>query len=248
MTHASSHCLTLLLATAALLLPVGANAQSLFSRNDPAPTSDMYFIGNLGINFADGATSFPRNEPVRFNTEYGAGFGANAGIGYRFSRYFRADAQLGYLFSTYDTENLTFNGVGGGVFYDDSSPYTDIGTAMVNAYVDVPFTLTKHVHDYNGGYQAVPDDNTWGWYGGGGVGLYATDDNIGTAYQLMTGLSFRINDRLILDAGYKYFAVASGLEERRLQVTYPFTGAVSKPNFEIDYDANIFETGIRYQF
>ena len=211
-----------------------------------ASSRDIYLVGNLGINFANGDTSFPRTEPASFDIDYDTGFGGGVGIGYRFSDYFRSDVQVNFQTSDYSTKNNKYFGATiPDTFVENLE--TTVTTAMINGYAELPldksYMRSRSTYDVPG----YKDPYSFSLYAGAGVGMAYSSGDVGGAYQLMGGASYKINDNMTVDLGYKYLDTLSDIGESFLEQDF-VTGEPRKLKYDIDFDANIIETQLRLSF
>jgi opacity protein-like surface antigen len=201
--------------------------------------------------FVGGGADFPREEfDVRvyfidsgIRTETKNGFLVNGGVGYQALPNLRVEGQVGYRSSKIDDVELKYiNVVGVGVIGAEAN-ITSL-SFMANAWCDF----------YHRG--------SWSPYFGGGVGiaqvslkdfvlktapivpnfpitetLLIDDEDSKFAYQFGAGMKLRLNQRFIVDLGYRYFST--------LEVD--LADALIHP-LEIDYSHQSVQLGITYTF
>jgi len=162
----------------------------------------------------------------------------SGGIGFRLDKMFRVDGTLGYR---PESDVGARDGIGRA-----TNTEVDAVTAMVSAYVD----LTP-VHDLIGSDMVTP-------YLGAGIGFArlgtearsiagaaseggTTTDNM--AYQLMTGLTFKVSQQLFVDFGYRFANLG------QFEQSGTFTNGTSALKTEFD-DLMVHEAslGLRLQF
>ena len=146
---------------------------------------------------ADGGVSFQSKLNGDPKVKGDTGWTADVAVGHQFDDNFRAEAEL--LYSDADHKN--------------SDGKIKVLAGLANAY-----------YDFNTGTKFRP-------YIGAGVGIGQVklddgpvdDDDTGFAYQLMTGVSYPINDKLSAQVGYRYLGVTEvevGSGPRAIQGDY----------------------------
>lgn len=130
---------------------------------------------------ADGGASFQSKLNGDPKVKGDTGWTADVAVGRQFNSNFRAEAEL--LYSDAD--------------HEDSAGKIKVLAGLANAF-----------YDFDTGTKIRP-------YVGAGVGIGQVklddgpvdDDDTGFAYQLMTGVSYPINDKLSAQVGYRYLGV-----------------------------------------
>jgi OOP family OmpA-OmpF porin len=201
--------------------------------------------------FAGGGVDFPGEEfdaRVYFidsgiRTETKSGFLASGGGGYQILPNLRLEGQIAYRSSKIDNIKLKYINVLGVGVKGASGDITSL-SFMANAWCDF-------LHR-----------GSWSPYFGGGVGLaqvslkdfvlktapvvpnapihetlFADDKDSKLAYQFGAGLKYGLNERFIIDLGYRYFATLE-----------PELADVVGNALEVDYSHQSIQLGITYTF
>jgi opacity protein-like surface antigen len=238
--------------------------------------SGWYIRGDVGYVFKsrnqgnwDFYNQFPGVEGIDDTYRYdhldfkgAASFGG--GVGYRFNDYLRADATLDFfhakisggtecpfMIKTDPQHALPF---GSDCHYDNGAS-ADVWAPMVNAYVDLPGmgAITPYVGVGVGAafvdYGKLSLQEVCGDCPAGYTPYAATHEGLSEwrlAGSAMAGLSYRLSDHFLLDAGYKYTRVASGkaFAYDAADKSFGAKGAQIRDN---GFDFHALRVGVRYE-
>lgn len=182
-----------------------------------------YVSANLGLAMLSDSDITDSTVPgIDMELSFDSGWTIGAAAGYRFSN-FRVEGELAYQANDID-ETSAF-----GFSVDSSGDVA--GTAfMVNGYYDFvnssPFTpfisaglgyANVEINDYT-----IP---------GSGIPAYNDDDSV-FGYQLGIGVGYSVNENVVLDLRYRYFAT----EDLEFDTT------------EVEVNSHNFMVGVRYNF
>lgn len=202
--------------------------------------SGWYIRGDLGYVFKsrnhgnwDFYNQFPGVEGIddtfrydRHNFKGAASFGG--GVGYRFNDYLRTDATLDFFHAKVSggtvCPSYIRNDANHGFmpFSDcryDNNASANVWAPMVNAYVDLPSmgAVTPYVGLGVGAafvdYGQLSVQEVCGDCPAGFVPFSATNEGLSSwrfAGSVMAGLSYRLSDSFLLDAGYKFTHIGKG--------------------------------------
>jgi opacity protein-like surface antigen len=234
----------LALSCLALLLPV-----------TPALAGDFYVSGNLAISGATGDTSGQTEffSISGSDTDSAPVYGGTIGYGFKMSE--PIDRVGNYRMPSIGIRNEV--AVEGGRDYemrtrggDGFFTKVESWSVMQNSWVDVP------VHDMVSAFMGrIPILMPLQVYVGGGIGVSALDtkttDNFTRAskefynfsWQVGTGLSYELTDRVTFSMGYRY--VEPGDFELKLRIS-PDAEPFGK--FKMDLEAHEFTTALRVDF
>ena len=229
-----------LLAGAALALFVPSASAYAADLYNPPPETDYeppaaerwwspwYIALRGGATFAGDTTFDTLGGTVDGSTDTGP-FVAGA-IGYQFRNTgLRAEAEIGYLESSIDSLDI------GGVTFENDAVDGDKTAffGLASVYYDIPFNAP--LRPFIGGGIGVADVSLENVGPAGGALI---DDNANAfAWHLTAGATYDINDRLALEAGYRYMA---------------FEGvdliAADGTETSVDTDDHIVFAGLKYRF
>ncbi|MBX3597519.1 MAG: porin family protein [Rhizobiaceae bacterium] len=125
-------------------------------------------------------------------------FGGGIGIGYQFNDWLRADLTGNYIGkSSYDLD----------IGFASISAEHQVLSGMLTGYAELGHIagFTPYL-GFGAGVARITDSTTTS-FGAGDFELKQTD----FAYNIVGGASYRLNDKVTLDAGYQFFAVPSAL-------------------------------------
>jgi opacity protein-like surface antigen len=234
-----------MVAVSALALPMMAAAPA-FAADAPTATYDkfdttidyqphFYVAGRIGANW---------NEETDFNipgalvtNDYDIGINFSGAIGreFAFAGYgMRAELELGYLTNDIDSHN-----VGGAVLGNFTGGAHSVKPAalygLANGYIDFD-NWGGPIKPYVSagiGIASVDFDG----HGVAGPGVVMNDSAAGFAWQIGTGISYKLTDRVDLELGYRFFNVENaGLTS---------VGGVSS---DVDLRSHQVNAGLRYRF
>ena len=225
----------------------------------PALQGNWYLRGDGGIGLADLRTR---------NSTFDAGFDAaangvgyntrslddaafvDAGVGYRFNRFFRADVTAEYRAAAHFAaiESYTDNTTLSGRQYDTYSGSVRSAVGLVNGYVDIGtwFGITPFV-GAGVGVANVATRHLYDLAPNGGFGYAADHNQTNFAWAAMAGLDFAVTPNLSLEIGYRYLDmgnVSSGVI--MCQNAPPGGGCNEVQHQHLAY--NDIRLGFRYNF
>lgn len=180
--------------------------------------SGLYIRGDIGVSAAGdvsfNTTNIPAGSDLHTVSEgLSGGAFVGVGVGYRYNAHLRGDITVEYRagFDLSAVDQYTCDATSGCTptiqrnnFYDGNVSSI---VAMANAYIDL-----GHYHGFTpyvgGGIgitrNTISDLRDWdtSQYGGGGWG--GTKSKYDLAWALMAGVGYEVNERLTLEAGYRY--------------------------------------------
>jgi opacity protein-like surface antigen len=238
--------------------------------------SGWYIRGDIGYVFKsrnqgnwDFYNQFPGVQGIDDTFRYdhldfkgAASFGG--GVGYRFNDYLRADATLDFFHSkisggtacpSYIRNDAAHGFLPFSDCHYDNNASANVWAPMVNAYVDLPSmgAITPYVGlgigaayvDYGTlNVQEVCKDCPAGF-----TPYTATNEGLSSwrfAGSAMAGLSYRLSDNFLLDAGYKYTRVGSGKAFAYDAADQAF-GAKGAQIRDNGFDFHALRLGVRYE-
>lgn len=182
---------------ALVFIATPAQAQDEGGFKLPCCIEGMYASGNVGVTLLrDSDFSFFGVDVAQ--TSHDPGFNIGGALGYDFGR-FRAEFEIAYRQARYEHFGIGAVVPGCPCAGDDDDDVSAI-SFMVNGFYDVHY-----------------DDSPLVPYLGVGVGAASVrlDENVDIdstdvvfAYQVMAGIGYRLNPKLTLTAGYRYFDTA----------------------------------------
>jgi opacity protein-like surface antigen len=192
----------------------------------------FYLAARLGANWNE-ETEF--GIPGLVTNEYDTGINFSGAIGREFDYGgygMRAELELGYL--TNDIDSHTVAGLGnfggGAAFGETNSLY-----GLANGYIDLGDwggAFTPYV-SAGLGLASVELEG----HGVAPAGVVMNDDAVGFAWQIGTGISYDVSDRMALEVGYRFFNVEN--------VDLTSVGGVSS---DVDLRSHQVNAGLRYRF
>jgi opacity protein-like surface antigen len=203
----------LCLITCSVSLTSEANAQS----------SRLYFAGYMGLNMSNDQEFNERTTGLNGEIERSNGYSFAGALGLRIDHKWRAEAEISYLTSDFDFIKLSGNGgnhdLGGSI---------DTYLFMLNAYYDIDFEWQKLTPFVTGGLGLV-------WHDAqvepaSGIGVNSTDEDFGFAWQIGTGLKYRLDENTAVTGSYRYIG----------------TTDADIDSYEINYDNHEFRIGVEY--
>jgi opacity protein-like surface antigen len=175
-----------------------------------------------GTFFRDGQlTQFggPANNPVHYNV----GFDFDTAIGYAFNKYVGADFEFGII-------GARINSVPG---FITSGSYLDNVPFLGNLTLSYPIPRTLIVPYIGGGAGGSASSfNTDGFGINGGNAVFGYESSVEFAWQAFAGVRIKLNSKMSLGIGYKYFATENP------SFTYP-PAFIGNPNLTVGF------TGVR---
>jgi opacity protein-like surface antigen len=238
--------------------------------------SGWYIRGDVGYVFKsrnqgnwDFYNQFPGvqgiDDTYRYDhLDFGNAASFGGGVGYRFNDYLRADATLDFFHAKISggtecpfmikTDPQHALPMGADCHYENQAS-ADVWAPMVNAYVDLPGLgpITPYVGLGIGAafvdYGKLSLQEVCGACQPGYTPYTATNEGLSEwrfAGAAMAGVSYRLADHLLLDAGYKYTRVASGkaFAYDAKDKAYGATGAQIRDN---GFDFHALRVGVRYE-
>ena len=179
----------------------------------PAPVlsqaSGAYLRGDVGGTFwAEPAAKYGA-ALVFFNNEIDPTVLLGVGLGYRFTDFFRADLTVDYRFDAdfYGQGPCTCPSPG----YSREYSSVSVWTALANVYLDMATfeNFTPYV-GVGAGVAGIKFDNIRGFNPDGSTTNIAGDSSITYAAAAMLGLTYDINEKLAVDANYRFLAMGDG--------------------------------------
>lgn len=219
-------------------------------------TRGLYIRGDIGVSAARditfNTTNIPAGSDLRTETAglSGGGF-VGVGVGYRFNARLRGDITVEYRtgFDLSAVDQYTCTATNGGCvpdqirnnFYDGN--VTSI-VGMANAYIDLGryHGFTPYV---GGGIgvtrNTISDLRDWDTSGIGGGGWAGSASRFNLAWALMAGVGYDVNERLTLEAGYRYLNLGKAESGIVCSTTCGTWNAVVE-----DMDFHDFRLGMRW--
>ncbi|HEY4193066.1 MAG TPA: outer membrane beta-barrel protein [Mesorhizobium sp.] len=202
--------------------------------------SGWYLRGDIGYVFKsksqgnwDFYNQFPGVQGIDDTLRYdhlnlGASASFGGGVGYRFNDYLRTDATLDFFHAkvsggtacpSYVRNDAAHGFLPFSDCHYDNNASANVWAPMVNAYVDLPSmgAITPYLGLGIGAafvdYGKLNVQEVCGDCPAGFSPYSATNEGLSSwrlAGSAMAGLSYRVSDHFLLDAGYKYTRVGSG--------------------------------------
>lgn len=186
-----------------------------------AQSSRVYFAGYLGLSMVDDSDF--SESTTGFTGNYNADNGTNlsAALGLRINRRWRGEAEISYR--SLELDHTKFNGatfqLGGDVtswiymlnVYYDFDPVWENIQPFLTAGIGLAF------HDV-----AISDPNT--------ALPNITDDDINFAWQVGSGLKYRLKENLAVTGNYRYLATTN----------------IGAQSYDLDYDSHEIRLGLEY--
>jgi opacity protein-like surface antigen len=187
-----------------------------------AQTSRLYFAGYMGLNTFGDLDFSEKTVPTSGSFTPDNAFSFAGALGLRINNTWRVEAEASYRSA--DMGNINFgNGVsapvGGSlstyllmanVYYD-----LDLGWQKLTPYLTAGLGLSFHDGEI--------DDTT-------GFGADATDSDFGVAWQVGTGLKYRVTDDMAFTGGYRYLG----------------TSQIGIQGYDMDYSSHEIRVGLEY--
>ncbi|MHA6644344.1 outer membrane protein [Mesorhizobium sp. A623] len=242
----------------------------------PAPYSGWYIRGDVGYVFKsrnegdwDFYNQFPGVEGIdgtfRYDhLDFGGAASLGGGVGYRFNDYLRADATLDFFHAKISggtdcpymikTDPQHALPMGADCHYENQAS-ANVWAPMLNAYVDLPAwgAITPYVGLGIGAafvdYGKLSVQEVCALCQPGYTPYTATNEGLSSwrlAGSAMAGLSYRLSDHFLLDAGYKYTRVGSGKAFAYDAADKAF-GAKGEQIRDNGFDFHALRLGVRYE-
>jgi opacity protein-like surface antigen len=133
----------------------------------------------------------PVNQPV----DYDVGFNFDAAFGYKFNRYLGADFEFGVI-------GTQINSVPG---FFSSNTYLDNVPFVANLTLSLPIPRTLIVPYIGGGAGGSWASFNTDGFGTGPAAVYGYESDVVFAWQAFAGVRIKLNKKMSLGVGYKYF-------------------------------------------
>ena len=204
------------------LCAIAVSALALTSPAQADSWKDKAYIGGaLGLTKTADADWSESTLPATGDFELGSAANIAVAAGVKVNPHLRTELEFSYRKADIDSASIL------GVNIPGSSGDLKTMALMANAYYD--FTPDKQISPYvSGGLGFARHD---GEYTVTGIGTDSDQDTV-FAWQLGTGLSYDLNERVNLFGGYRWLA-SSDAEYGTL---------------DVEYDAHEFRLGARYNF
>ena len=187
---------------------------------------------SLGVGFASLDEANFDVAPGTVTTDYDDGLAVRAAYGYQFAS-FRAEIELAKYVNDVESHSL------GGANLDGPTGEASALTLMVNGYIDFDTGSGSALTPYIG-LGIGNADLDFSGYGVNAIPNVLDDDDSVLAYQLMLGGSYALSPSTSLYGEYRYLTA----DDASVQTSFE-TGGVETG---IDYDANILQFGINFNF
>lgn len=200
----------------ALALPLFAAGTAI------AQTSRVYFAGYMGLNVYSDMDFSESSSPASGTIQAANAMSFAGAMGLRIDKQWRVEGELSY-------RNASMNKI----------DFSDTGQFPLNGDMSTTLLLANVYYDVDMGWQRLQPFVI----GGLGIALHSTslddtsgrnldasDDDIGFAWQVGTGLKYRMADNLAISGGYRYL---SGTP-------------VTVGGYEMDFSTHELRVGLEY--
>jgi len=206
------------------------------SSSAQAQDKGYYLSGNAGVTLLSDAKLETNN--IEFG-DYSSNLGFNVGaaLGYNFGS-FRLEGEIGYHRNEMDeiTQNPALIPTCPPNCVESVNGSFSVISYMINGYYDFHLTnsgLVPYLGAGLGAATVIVNDKQ----------LSGNNDDIVFAYQIAGGVGYKINPKMTLTAGYRYFATT----ESEFDVTGLLPGPGASTVFT-EVESHEFVVGLRYQF
>lgn len=202
------------------------------SSSAQAQNKGYYVSGNTGVTLLSDAKLESNN--LKFGEfSFDPGFNVGAALGYNFGS-FRLEGEIGYHRNEMDelSENSLVTGCPCVSPIDGS---LSVLSYMVNGYYDFHLASSGLVPYLGAGVGAATTKVD--------IGLTGDETDIVFAYQIAGGVGYKINPKITLTAGYRYFATT----ESEFDVINLLSPGISSTVFT-EVESHELIVGLRYQF
>lgn len=187
-----------------------------------AQTSRLYLAGYMGLNVMPDLDFSETTTPSSGDLKFSNAMSFAGALGLRIDNQWRVEGELSYRKA--DLTGMDFSNAG---LFDANG---ELGTTLLMANVYYDFDLNwKKLTPY------VTAGMGLAWHNGtiddvSGFAVDASDDDIGLAWQIGTGLKYQVKDNMAFTGGYRYLGGTT----------------IQIQDYEHDYSSHEFRVGLEY--
>ena len=187
-----------------------------------AQTSRLYLAGYMGLNLMPDLDFSEKTVPASGTLKFDNPLSFAGALGLRIDNQWRVETELSYRKA--DITGMDISSAG---LFDANG---ELGTTllMANVYYDFDLNWKKLTPYVTAGLGLA-------WHNGtiddvSGLAVDASDDDLGLAWQLGTGLKYQVRDNMSFTGGYRYLGGTT----------------IQMQGYEQDYTSHEFRVGLEY--